>query len=99
MPPSPARPKPELLAPAGNLETFFSALRHGADAVYVGTQQFNARLRARNFSLDDLARMIAYAHDREKRIYVTVNTLVKEEELPALAQMLDALTSDDPRLR
>jgi putative protease len=96
LPPRPARLKPELLAPAGNLETFFSALRHGADAVYVGAQQFNARLRARNFSLDDLARMIAYAHDREKRIYVTVNTLVKEEELPALAQMLDALRRIGP---
>jgi putative protease len=96
LPPRPARSKPELLAPAGNLETFFSALRHGADAVYVGAQQFNARLRARNFSLDDLARMIAYAHDREKRIYVTVNTLVKEEELPALAQMLDALRRIGP---
>jgi putative protease len=83
--------KPELLAPAGSLESFFAAMEKGADAVYAGLQEFSARARAKNFSLAQMERMLAYAHGQNKRIYVTLNTLVKEKELPQLVDTLAAL--------
>ncbi len=83
--------KPELLAPAGSLESFFAALEKGADAVYAGLQDFSARARARNFTLAQMERMLAYAHGQNRRIYVTLNTLVKEKELPQLVDTLAAL--------
>ncbi len=82
---------PELLSPAGSLETFFAALEAGADAVYCGLKDFSARARARNFTLRDLERMTTYAHRAERKVFVTLNTLIKESELPALAETLDAL--------
>lgn len=83
--------KPELLAPAGSLESFFAAIEKGADAVYAGLQDFSARARARNFTLKQMERMLAYAHSHNRRIYITLNTLVKEKELPQLVETLAAL--------
>ncbi|MBK5274411.1 MAG: U32 family peptidase [Desulfuromonadales bacterium] len=83
--------KPELLAPAGSLESFFAAMEKGADAVYAGLQDFSARARAKNFSLRQMERMLAYAHSHGRRIYITLNTLVKEHELPQLVDTLAAL--------
>ena len=83
--------KPELLAPAGSLEAFFAALEKGADAVYAGLVEFSARARARNFTLPLMARAVAYAHSQGKKVYVTLNTLVKEAELPVLVEGLAAL--------
>jgi putative protease len=83
--------KPELLAPAGSLESFFAAMEKGADAVYAGLQEFSARARAKNFTLAQMERMLAYAHGQNRRIYVTLNTLVKEKELPQLVDTLAAL--------
>ncbi len=83
--------KPELLAPAGSLESFFAAIEKGADAVYAGLQEFSARARAKNFTLTQMERMLAYAHANNRRIYVTLNTLVKEKELPQLVDTLAAL--------
>lgn len=83
--------KPELLAPAGSLESFFAAIEKGADAVYAGLQEFSARARAKNFSLAQMERMLAYAHGQNRRIYITLNTLVKENELPQLVDTLAAL--------
>jgi putative protease len=80
--------KPELLLPAGNIEAFFAALEGGADAIYLGLRDFNARNRARNFSIGQLAAMIKIAHEQSVKIYLTLNTLIKNSELPAL---LDAL--------
>jgi len=85
--------KPELLAPAGSLESFFAAIESGADAIYAGLQSFSARARARNFSLSQMERMLAYAHSLDRRIYITLNTLVKEAELPQLVDTLAALTA------
>jgi putative protease len=85
------RPKPELLAPAGSLEAFFAAMEKGADAVYAGLRDFSARAKAKNFTLDQMERMLAYAHGRSRKIYVTLNTLVKENELPRLVDSLSAL--------
>jgi putative protease len=83
--------KTELLAPAGSLEAFFAAMDKGADAVYAGLREFSARAKAKNFTLAQMERMLAYAHARDRRIYVTLNTLVKEAELPQLVETLAAL--------
>lgn len=83
--------KPELLAPAGSLEAFFAALDGGADAVYLGLKEFSARAKAKNFTLAELEKMLAYARSQRRRIYVTLNTLVKERELPQLVETLGAL--------
>ncbi len=83
--------KPELLAPAGSLEAFFAAMEKGADAVYVGLKEFSARAKAKNFTLAQLEKLIAYAHGQNRRVYVTLNTLVKEQELPQLVETLAAL--------
>jgi U32 family peptidase len=80
--------KPELLAPAGSLEAFFAAMEKGADAVYAGLKDFSARAKAKNFTLEQLERMLGYAHSFNRRIYVTLNTLVKEQELPPLVNVL-----------
>lgn len=80
--------RPELLAPAGNLNAALVAFDCGADAVYAGLKRFNARERTGNFTLDELARLIAYARRHERRVYVTFNTLIKEQELDPAAEML-----------
>jgi len=85
------REKPELLAPAGSLESFFAALEKGADAIYAGLQDFSARARAKNFTLTQMERMLAYAHGQNRKIYIALNTLVKEKELPQLVDTLAAL--------
>lgn len=72
--------KPELLAPAGGMEAFVAAVENGADAVYVGARAFSARGYASNFSEKELEEAIDYAHLRGVKVYVTVNTLLKEEE-------------------
>ncbi|HEX9079409.1 MAG TPA: U32 family peptidase, partial [Desulfuromonadaceae bacterium] len=83
--------KPELLAPAGSLEAFFAAMEKGADAVYAGLRDFSARARAKNFTQSQMERMLAYAHAHGRKIYITLNTLVKEKELPQLVETLSAL--------
>ncbi len=85
--------KPELLAPAGSLEAFFAAVDAGADAVYTGLKDFSARAKAKNFSLADIERMSAYLHAEGKRLYVTLNTLIRENELSHLIDTLSALES------
>ena len=74
----------ELLAPCGNYETFIGALNAGADAVYFGGSKFGARAYADNFSEDEVIRAIRYAHLHSKKVYMTVNTLVKEREFDEL---------------
>ncbi|HBI15084.1 MAG TPA: hypothetical protein DDY20_06165 [Desulfobulbaceae bacterium] len=82
----------ELLAPAGSLEAFFAALDNGADAVYCGLKVFSARVKAKNFSLPEVDRLTAYAHRERKKLYVTLNTLLKEAELPKLIDILADLS-------
>ncbi|HVP95918.1 U32 family peptidase [Methanoregula sp.] len=80
---------PELLAPAGSKEAFAAAIAAGADAVYLSGRKFGARKFAQNFSEEEIAEAIAYAHARGVRVYVTVNTLIHDSELPeALAYMV-----------
>lgn len=82
---------PELLAPAGNLETALAAFDAGADAVYGGLAKFNARERAANFSPDELGKLLRYAHGNGRRVYLTFNTLLREEELDEAAEFLAEL--------
>jgi U32 family peptidase len=78
----------ELLAPAGNPESFHAAIEAGADAVYLGTGEFNARLRAPNFTIPTLSRLIPYAHQHRVKVYVTLNTLIKQQELEPACHLL-----------
>ena len=79
--------KIELLAPAKNMECGIEAINHGADAVYIGAPKFGARAAAGN-SLEDIAALVDHAHLYNVRIYVTVNTILKEEELAETEKMI-----------
>ena len=70
----------ELLAPAGSMECLVAAVQNGADAVYLAGQQFGARHSAQNFSNEEIAAAVDYAHEYGVKIYVTVNTQIKEKE-------------------
>ncbi len=83
--------KPELLLPAGNAESFNAAVEGGADAVYMGVRKFNARGRAANFTLEQLQSVLKIAGDQNKRVYLTLNTVVKNEEIPELMELLSVL--------
>lgn len=82
--------KIELLAPAKNLECGIAAINHGADAVYIGAPKFGARSAAVN-SLEDIEALVKHAHLYYARIYVAVNTILKEEELQETEEMIHAL--------
>lgn len=73
--------KPELLAPAGNMETLKLAINNGADAVYVGGENFSARAFAKNFDRQELSEAVKYCHLYGKKIYVAVNTVIFENEI------------------
>ena len=73
-------PKIELLSPAKNLEVGMAAINHGADAVYIGPSQFGARVAAGN-SVDDIAQLVQYAHKYRARVYATLNTILRDDEL------------------
>ncbi len=73
-------PKIELLSPAKNIEVGMAAINHGADAVYIGPSQFGARVAAGN-SVEDIARLVEYAHKYYARVYVTLNTILRDDEL------------------
>ncbi len=75
--------KAEILSPVGNKEMLIAAVRSGADAVYLGAEEFSARRNAENFSLEDLKEAIKYCHIRGVRVYLTLNILIKENELGA----------------
>lgn len=81
----------ELLAPAGSYEALIAAVENGADAVYLAGQHFGARKFAQNFTDDELRSAVDYAHVRGVKVFVTVNTLVKEDEFPSLVRFLHLL--------
>ena len=80
--------KTELLAPVGSLESFFAALENGADAVYCGLKEFSARAKAKNFTLGEVERLTAHAHHQHRSLYIALNTLIQEKELPQLVGIL-----------
>lgn len=79
----------ELLAPAGNYEGFLGAVHAGADAVYLGGEKFGARAYADNFTGEEICRAISYAHLFGRKVYLTVNTLLKDTELSELPAYLE----------
>jgi U32 family peptidase len=95
---------PELLAPAGNYEKLVTAVHYGADAVYLGGKQFSLRAKAGNFEPDTMRQAVAYAHAHRVKVYVTVNILAHNDDLPDLDAYLlelreigvDALIISDP---
>lgn len=82
--------KIELLAPAKNVETGIAAINHGADAVYIGAVQFGARQAAGN-SVEDIKRLVEYAHLFGAKVYVTLNTIIYDEEVTAVEQLVAEL--------
>ena len=88
--------KPELLAPAGNLDCALAALQSGADAVYAGISRFNAREMGENFSWDDMSRLSAYTKKTGKRFYLTLNTLLKENELSDFGESVEKISALKP---
>ena len=88
--PLPAR-HPELLAPAGNWDCVRAAVANGADAVYFGLERFNARMRADNFTLEDLPQLMRFLHQHGVRGYVTLNVLIFPAEMDTALEYLDAL--------
>ena len=83
--------KVELLAPAGNLECLKVAVDNGADAIYLGGQSFSARAYADNFNEDEIIEGIRYAHIRGCKVYVTINTMVYDDEIDSLLEYVDFL--------
>ncbi len=100
------RNKPELLLPAGSPEVLRTAIDYGADAVYLGGEAFGLRAMAKNFSNEQMAEGIAYAHARNKKVYVTANILAHNGDLEAAERYFhelkeirpDALIISDPAL-
>lgn len=89
--PRPTPVRPELLAPAGDWACAKAAIENGADAIYFGLERFNARMRAKNFTVADLPKLMEFLHRRGVRGYVTFNTLVFADEIAAAADYLRAI--------
>jgi len=81
--------KIELLAPSGNLESFMSAVSAGADAVYLGLKDFSARAKAKNFSYKQLNEICDYAHKNNVKVFVALNTLIKNSEINTALKSLE----------
>lgn len=77
----------ELLAPAGSMEAVTAAVQNGADAVYLGYGDFNARRNAKNFTWDEAAAAVSYCHLRGTKVHLTLNTLLTDRELPGAAEV------------
>ena len=84
---------PEILSPVGGEEQLLAAVRSGADAVYLGGQNFNARRNANNFTQTDLQNAVSYCHARGVKVYVTVNTIVLDGELTALEEEAERIAA------
>ena len=83
----------ELLSPAGNFEKMKMAFLYGADAVYLAGERFGMRAAAGNFTIEEMDRAFEYAHTRSKKLYLTLNTLPREPEYPALREYLKQLAA------
>lgn len=83
---------PELLAPAGNLEKLVTAIHYGADAVYLGGKSLSLRAKAGNFSKEDMAKGVSFAHEHGCKVYVTVNVLAHNHDLTDLEKYLEELS-------
>ena len=88
--------RPELLAPAGNLEKMKTAFAFGADAVFAGIPNFSLRVRINNFTIDSLREAIGYAHGINKKIYVTINIFAHNHHIKNLSEYIKILKSLKP---
>lgn len=88
--------KPELLIPASSLEVLKTAVIYGADAVYIGGEAFGLRAKAKNFSMEDMAEGIAFAHKNGVKVYVTANILAHNEDLEGAGEYFAALRDMKP---
>ncbi|MBQ7617243.1 MAG: U32 family peptidase, partial [Desulfovibrio sp.] len=84
----PERKLPEILAPAGDSQCFLAAMAAGANAIYLGLKNFSARMEAENFSLTELSRLTALAHANKVKVYVAMNTMLKQEECAQAYRLL-----------
>lgn len=82
---------PFILAPAGNRGSFLAALSAGAEGIYCGLKMFSARMEAKNFSVEELVPLTELAHEKGTRVYITMNSLLKPEELNPAGKLLDQL--------
>lgn len=85
----------ELLAPAGNIDAAYAAFKNGSDAIYLAGPSFGARAYANNFSLEEIKEIIEYAHIIDKKVYITVNTLLFEKEIEEVLKFLDYIYEND----
>ena len=85
--------KVELLAPAGNMEKMKMAILYGADAVYLAGKGFGLRAYGGNFTNEELQEAVTFAHDRNRKVYVTVNIIPRNEDLNGLGEYLQFLES------
>lgn len=85
------RKKIELLAPAANLEVLRCAIDYGADAVYIGGENYGLRAKADNFSAEDMIKGVEYAHAHDAKVYVTANIYAHNDDLPGLEEYFDRL--------
>lgn len=83
--------RPELVAPAGSMEKLKAAFNFGADAAYLGGQDFSLRAKANNFALSEIGAALAYAHDLGRRVYVTVNVFAHNRDLEPIGEYLEQL--------
>ena len=88
--------KPEVLSPAGNLEKLKFAVDFGADAVYLGGKLFNLRAKAGNFTIEEMAEGIEYAHERGVKVYVTLNAFARNQDFKAIEDFVDAVKELSP---
>ncbi len=88
--------KPELLIPAGSLENLIIAVEYGADAVYVGGEEFGLRAKAKNFSNEDMLKGVEYAHERGVKVYVTVNIIAHNDDLENVLEYFEFLKELKP---
>ena len=87
---------PELLIPASSLEVLKTAVIFGADAVYIGGEAFGLRAKAKNFSMEDMKKGIAFAHEHDVKVYVTANILAHNEDLPGVRKYFEELKEIKP---
>lgn len=90
------REKPELLIPASSLEVLKTAVMFGADAVYIGGEAFGLRAKAKNFTAEEMAQGIAFAHEHGVKVYVTANILAHNEDLSGAAEYFEELKNMQP---
>ena len=88
--------KPELLVPASSLEVLKIATVFGADAVYIGGEAFGLRAKARNFSKEEMAQGIAFAHEHGVKVYVTANILAHNDDLAGVREYFEELKEIKP---